>query len=211
MSTQTAHLGLHQWESTDSFLREDFNQDNRKIDQAVSKAQTTADAATNFIKLMDFTTEEEAQQIDLDVSQLNLPQYSRIFLRMENAITSAVSIQVRLNNIADKIYDWSSENYSSTSTSFFEWSVGSSGKLDGYLGGCSAELFFLGGIIGARIFSIYGGVYEGTSRAFLNGSTLFGISPRHLKPEELTSIQLIPSSSQGISAGLKIQMIGVKV
>ena len=211
MSTQTAHLGLHQWESTDSFLREDFNQDNRKIDQAVSTAQTTADAATNFIKLMDFTTQEEAQQIDLDVSQLNLPQYNRVFLRMENAITSAVSMQVRLNNIADRIYDRSGENSSSKSTSFFEWSVGSSGKLDGYLGGCSAELFFLGGIIGARIFGICGGVYENTERAYLNGSELFGISPRHLKPEELTSIQLIPSSSQGVSAGLKIQRIGVRV
>lgn len=211
MSTQTEHLGLHQWESTDPFLREDFNEDNRKIDEAVNRAQTTADGAINFIKLMDFTTEEDAQQIDLDVSQLNLPQYNRVFLRMENAITSAASMQVRLNNIADRIYDCSGENYSSKATSFFEWNVGNSGKLDGYLGGCSAELFFLGGIIGARIFNIYGGTYEDTVQAYLNGHMLFGISPRHLKAEDLTSIQLIPSSSKGISAGLKIQMIGVRV
>ena len=211
MSTQTEHLGLHQWESTDPFLREDFNEDNRKIDAAVNRAQTTADGATNFIKLMDFTTEEEAQQIDLDVSQLNLPQYNRVFLRMENAITSAVSLQVRLNNIADRIYDRSGENYSSKAAAFFEWNVGNSGKLDGYLGGCSAEFFFLGGIIGARIFGIYGGTYEDTVQAYLDGHALFGISPRHLKAEELTSIQLIPSNAQGVAAGLKIQMIGVRV
>ena len=45
MSTQTAHLGLHQWESTDSFLREDFNADNRKIDEAVGATEDKADRA----------------------------------------------------------------------------------------------------------------------------------------------------------------------
>lgn len=39
MSTQTEHIGLHQWESTDSFLREDFNDDNSKIDQAVGEVR----------------------------------------------------------------------------------------------------------------------------------------------------------------------------
>ena len=211
MSTQTEHLGLHQWESTDSFLREDFNQDNRKIDQAVSKAQTTADAATNFIKLMDFTTEEGAQQIDLDVSQLNLPQYNRVFLRIENPVTSASNIQVRLNNISDQIYDTSWESSSSKSNTFFSWSVGGTGKLNGYLGGCTAELFFLGGIIGARTFSIYADSYEQKDLSHPSGHTLLGISPRHLKPEELESIQIIPSSSAGVEAGMKIQMIGVKI
>ena len=43
MSTGTEHLGLHQWESTDKFLREDFNEDNRKIDQAVGAAEEKAD------------------------------------------------------------------------------------------------------------------------------------------------------------------------
>ncbi|SCJ43149.1 Uncharacterised protein [uncultured Flavonifractor sp.] len=39
MSTQTEHIGLHQWESTDPFLREDFNGDNSKIDQAVGEVR----------------------------------------------------------------------------------------------------------------------------------------------------------------------------
>lgn len=32
---QTEHLGLHQWEASDSFLRTDFNTDFAKIDAAV--------------------------------------------------------------------------------------------------------------------------------------------------------------------------------
>lgn len=39
MSTQTEHIGLHQWESADPFLREDFNDDNSKIDQAVGEVR----------------------------------------------------------------------------------------------------------------------------------------------------------------------------
>lgn len=37
MSTKTEHIGLHQWESTDPFLREDFNQDHGLIDTAVKQ------------------------------------------------------------------------------------------------------------------------------------------------------------------------------
>ncbi|NCB63505.1 MAG: hypothetical protein EOM52_07800 [Clostridia bacterium] len=31
-SSQTEHYGLNQWEGTDHFLREEFNEDNRKVD-----------------------------------------------------------------------------------------------------------------------------------------------------------------------------------
>ena len=36
---QTEHLGLHQWEASDSFLRTDFNEDFAKIDAAVGTLQ----------------------------------------------------------------------------------------------------------------------------------------------------------------------------
>ena len=45
MSTQTEHLGLHQWESSDPFLREDFNEDNQKIDEAAAQTAEKADRA----------------------------------------------------------------------------------------------------------------------------------------------------------------------
>ena len=36
-SNQTEHYGLSQWAADDSFLREEFNADHRKIDQELSK------------------------------------------------------------------------------------------------------------------------------------------------------------------------------
>ena len=35
LATYTEHYGLHQWESTDDFLRTDFNTDFAKIDAAI--------------------------------------------------------------------------------------------------------------------------------------------------------------------------------
>lgn len=49
MSTQTEHIGLHQWESTDPFLREDFNEDNRKIDEALKKNEQAITATGGYV------------------------------------------------------------------------------------------------------------------------------------------------------------------
>ena len=38
-SNQTANYGLNQWEATDKVMREDFNADNRKIEEALAKLQ----------------------------------------------------------------------------------------------------------------------------------------------------------------------------
>ena len=43
LATYTEHYGLHQWESTDDFLRTDFNTDFQKIDTALgAKCQLVA-------------------------------------------------------------------------------------------------------------------------------------------------------------------------
>ena len=56
-SNQTSNYGLNQWEATDQVLREEFNQDNQKIDAALStnaaaisaEAAERAATATRFI------------------------------------------------------------------------------------------------------------------------------------------------------------------
>ena len=45
-SNQTEHYGLSQWEATDSFLREEFNEDHRKIDQGLELARVVAGTYT---------------------------------------------------------------------------------------------------------------------------------------------------------------------
>ena len=44
---QTEHLGLPQWEASDSFLRTDFNEDFQKIDGAVVVGTYTGNAPSN--------------------------------------------------------------------------------------------------------------------------------------------------------------------
>ena len=39
-SNQTANYGLNQWEATDKVMREDFNADNRKIEEALAQLQS---------------------------------------------------------------------------------------------------------------------------------------------------------------------------
>ena len=72
MSTQTEHIGLHQWESTDPFLREDFNEDNRKIDEAVGVIPVFS------IAQKDITAEDTS--VEFDLSQLNLEGISQLIL-----------------------------------------------------------------------------------------------------------------------------------
>ncbi|OUN06244.1 hypothetical protein B5G43_09815 [Flavonifractor sp. An92] len=53
MADFTANYGLHQWEPTDPFLREDFNQDLSTIDAALGRAERSAEAnAYNVYNLM---------------------------------------------------------------------------------------------------------------------------------------------------------------
>ena len=54
MSTQTEHIGLHQWESTDPFLREDFNEDNRKIDEEVRTVQKQAHQTADSLEKLSY-------------------------------------------------------------------------------------------------------------------------------------------------------------
>ena len=49
MATYTPNYGLHQWESSDDFLRTDFNQDLSKIDTAIKEAKDLADGKISCV------------------------------------------------------------------------------------------------------------------------------------------------------------------
>ena len=50
MGTKTPNYQLNQWEATDSFLRNDFNEDNAKIDAAIMAVKNEAAEALNGYK-----------------------------------------------------------------------------------------------------------------------------------------------------------------
>lgn len=71
-TNQTPNLGLCQWVLDDPFLMEDMNADNAKIDAAV--------AANPYVKLMDVTTTADAQQVNLDLSSIDINKFVKLEL-----------------------------------------------------------------------------------------------------------------------------------
>ena len=73
---KTANYDLCQWDPEDRILREDFNSDNEKIDEAIAGANNTE-------KLLDITTQEEAVQVELSLEQVEWGKYRDLILYVE--------------------------------------------------------------------------------------------------------------------------------
>ena len=105
MSTgKTAALQLNQWSLSDSFLMEEFNEDNRKIDQGSTRLQGLIDAMP-YVKLMDITTAADAQQVDVDFSGIDLSKYAMITFfgstlsaNVSGGAENSYYIYMRINN-----------------------------------------------------------------------------------------------------------------
>ena len=93
---KTANYNLCQWDAEDRILREDFNSDNKKIDQNLKEFQQ----ALPYVKLLDVTTKAETQQVDLDVSQIDFSLYRRFELEAEVA-TDGKTLKVLVNGLSE--------------------------------------------------------------------------------------------------------------
>lgn len=72
---ETTNIGLHQWAAEDPVLRTDFNADFAKIDRAVG--------AIPLIKLKEVVTTQDAQQLDVDVSDIDFDLYDEVIVYAE--------------------------------------------------------------------------------------------------------------------------------
>ena len=87
----TKNYHLNQWEPSDRVLRTDFNEDNRKIDEALNAAVN----ASPYVKLKELITTKELNQIDLDVGDIDFTQYWCI-TRMERPLAVLAALQYRV-------------------------------------------------------------------------------------------------------------------
>jgi hypothetical protein len=71
---KTTNYQLNQWDETDRILREDFNEDNAKIDAAIA----CIDSRSNFVKIKELTTSADSAQIDVDVSDIDFSQWQQV-------------------------------------------------------------------------------------------------------------------------------------
>ena len=140
----TKNYQLNQWDAADRVLREDFNRDNQKIDtalaalasgleEAATVEQLTAlsgtiqsvQAANRLELLLDRTLTQNTAKVALDVSQVDLGAYVKLFLVVRAAVaaTSGYYIWMRFNGISDRVYS-SLNTVSSSSTRYTEYSLG---------------------------------------------------------------------------------------
>ena len=67
-TNKTEKLNLNQWVETDPVLREDFNADNAILDAVIGNMP--------WVRLVDVVTTEEAAQLDLDISDIDVSQFT---------------------------------------------------------------------------------------------------------------------------------------
>jgi hypothetical protein len=106
---KTTNYQLNQWDATDRILREDFNEDNAKIDAAI--------AENPYVKLREIVTSADAQQIDVDISNVDWNRYRHLLIIVngcaEDNGTIINSGSIRINNMAGS-QDYSYYNYTGT-------------------------------------------------------------------------------------------------
>jgi len=87
-TNKTANLGLNQWVTSDAVRMADFNEDNRRIDEAMGKR-------LELVLLREFNLAPvEAAQIDMDLSDIKFEDY--MFVAMD--VISMSTCHMYFNN-----------------------------------------------------------------------------------------------------------------
>lgn len=94
-SGKTGNFELNLWDQSDQILMEDFNSDNAKTDAALKAA---ADGNT-CVFLRKIVAGADANQVDLDVSDVNWSTYHQLLIHVDAECDSGAVI-IRLNGLA---------------------------------------------------------------------------------------------------------------
>ncbi|WP_294515663.1 hypothetical protein [uncultured Intestinimonas sp.] len=115
-SGYTANYGLCQWQRSDQFLREEFNQDNAKIDAALGRAEDKADRALSGLENQSYNIYNLLLQADYENKHTG---YKRALLfdgfADESQIASKSS-DIQINSQAARLSKSGQGNISSSST-----------------------------------------------------------------------------------------------
>ena len=90
-SKQTEHFALSQWEPDDKVLREDFNRDNRTIDEVLFRANNRE---LQLIKEFEIT--EDTQEMDVSFPELDWTEWNRVHVLVYLAKNSSDAISCHI-------------------------------------------------------------------------------------------------------------------
>ena len=99
----TTNYNLPQWEDTDAVKREDVNGAMSAVDAALTGLDAAIAAnASPLVKLLDYTTTEEAASFSVDVSALALGDYPLLFMLLDSPKTSSIDVfSVTVNHLTE--------------------------------------------------------------------------------------------------------------
>ncbi len=200
----TKNYQLNQWEPADRVLRTDFNEDNRKIEEALN----TATNANLYVKLIDLTTEAAQPQIDVDVSTINISLYRQLDIYFTPGCRDtgyANTVYVRLNNITSG-YHYKSSN---TSDHIAATMLGRSNNT------CAQSCVHL--YLGEVICGNNENAYISTESTQADGGIHTSVNGSTLSPSSLSILNFVGYRNgfdfygfRPLAAGTQIQIYGLK-
>ena len=201
--TRTENYQLNQWEPTDKISREDFNADNAKIDAAIKRAHSVE-------TLFDVTLQETATALELDLSDIDLTQYTYVDLFVSLKGDAWELAKIRLNGLSDCYYYYSTKFTSWTSyyPCFFDAGVSVEGVIDcyGYL-----RLHTMAPFVYAQEANVEISQNEENSYGGNYASACPGLGYQDLRTIQFVLTQSTEGETHHLLPGGQIKLLGVRV
>lgn len=189
---KTTNYQLSQWDAEDRILREDFNQDNKKLDDAIAALRD----ACPLVKLVDFTSQSSQSKMEISLADIDLSDYRELWIypKFSASTTEPNSVYLTVNDLTEYQTNSFVTQYGLVALSTY---AGSANKTT------SRVTLLLGEVIAG---------YHAT--AYLNGST-FAANISDLRTVQLTGSELTKmafcSEDGVIGSGTRVTILGVRI
>jgi hypothetical protein len=194
-SNKTPNLALNQWQRSDPVVMDDFNADNAKLDAALGGMAVD--------RLLTVVTSAAANQVDLDLSGLDLTKYAQLHLAAgiitDNSTGSYCYCNMRANDIASGyFFSWSGQVINSSSTTIAQFETSNIGSI------CDAKMSIITGHLHCLSMSDF-------SASGYNSSYIPGSGSVALPTGKLTKLSIyVQTAPYKIQAGTRIVLYGLK-
>lgn len=189
---KTTNYQLNQWDSGDRILREDFNQDNKKLDDAIAALRD----ASPLVKLRDVTLQSSQAKAEVSLSGLDLTPYRELLIypRFSASTTENSSIYLTVNDLP---------KYSDDATDSWPGIVTIKMRSDAAAQFSARITLLLGGVLAASQTYTYldGSSFKTTVSNWRNAA---------ISTEDLTKMALVCSAGL-MGAGSRISVLGIRV
>ena len=111
---KTTNYQLSQWDAGDRILREDFNQDNKKLDNAIAALRD----ASPVVKLLDFTARSSQSKMEISLADIDLSDYRELWIypKFSASTTETNSSSTRFGLVSLSTYSGSGNKTTSRIT-----------------------------------------------------------------------------------------------